>query len=39
MTAGIFARRMGVLSGDPVRFLAVIHERAVGARRPPEVRR
>jgi uncharacterized RDD family membrane protein YckC len=39
MTAGIFARRMGVLSGDPVRFLALLHERAVGARRLPEARR
>jgi len=39
MTAGIFARRMGVLTGDPVRFLALVYERAVGARRLPEVRR
>jgi uncharacterized RDD family membrane protein YckC len=35
MTAGIFARRMGVLSGDPVRFLGLLHERAAGARRRP----
>lgn len=34
MTAAIFARRMGVLTGDPVRFLALVYERAVGARRP-----
>jgi uncharacterized RDD family membrane protein YckC len=34
MTAPIFARRMGVLTGDPVRFLALVYERAVGARRP-----
>jgi uncharacterized RDD family membrane protein YckC len=34
MTAGIFARRMGVRAGDPVRFLALVHERAVGARQP-----
>jgi uncharacterized RDD family membrane protein YckC len=33
-TARIFARRMGVLAGDPVRFLALVHERAVGSRRP-----
>ena len=39
MIAAIFARRMGVLTGDPVRFLAVVYERAVGARRPQEVRR
>jgi uncharacterized RDD family membrane protein YckC len=39
MTAGIFARRMGVLAGDPVRFLALVYERAVGGRRMPEVRR
>jgi uncharacterized RDD family membrane protein YckC len=40
MTAGIFARRMGVLTGDPVRFLALVYERAVGQRRPqPELRR
>jgi uncharacterized RDD family membrane protein YckC len=35
MTAGIFARRMGVLSGDPVRFLGLLYERAAGARRRP----
>jgi uncharacterized RDD family membrane protein YckC len=35
MTAGIFARRMGVLTGDPVRFLSLVYERAVGARRRP----
>jgi uncharacterized RDD family membrane protein YckC len=35
MTAGIFARRMGVLTGDPVRFLALVHERAAGTRRRP----
>jgi uncharacterized RDD family membrane protein YckC len=34
MTAGIFARRMGLRAGDPVRFLALVYERAVGARRP-----
>jgi hypothetical protein len=40
MTAGIFSRRMGVRTGDPVRFLALLYERAVGARRPQaEVRR
>jgi uncharacterized RDD family membrane protein YckC len=39
MTARIFARRMGVLTGDPVRFLALVYERAVGARRPQEARR
>jgi uncharacterized RDD family membrane protein YckC len=40
MTAEIFARRMGVLTGEPVRFLALLYERAAGSRRPqPEVRR
>jgi uncharacterized RDD family membrane protein YckC len=42
MIAGPFALRMGVRSGDPVRFLALLYERAVGARRPQpshEVRR
>jgi hypothetical protein len=38
MIATIFARRMGVLTGDPVRFLALLYERATGARRP-EARR
>jgi uncharacterized RDD family membrane protein YckC len=40
MVAPLFARRMGVLTGDPVRFLALLYERAVGGRMPPrEVRR
>jgi hypothetical protein len=34
MVAGIIAHRMGVRTGDPVRFLALVYERAVGARRP-----
>jgi len=39
MIAPIFARRMGVLTGDPVGFLGLVYERAVGARRPQEARR
>jgi uncharacterized RDD family membrane protein YckC len=39
MIAPVLARRMALPSGDPVRFLALVYERAVGARRPPEARR
>lgn len=39
MVAPIFARRMGVLTGDPVRFLALLYERAVGSRQVREARR
>jgi hypothetical protein len=39
LLAPAFAQRMGVRAGDPVRFLALIYERAVGARRPQEARR
>jgi uncharacterized RDD family membrane protein YckC len=39
MIAPVFARRMGVRTGDPVRFLALVYERAVGAHRPQEARR
>jgi uncharacterized RDD family membrane protein YckC len=34
MVAPIFGQRMGVRIGDPVRFLALVYERAVGSRRP-----
>jgi uncharacterized RDD family membrane protein YckC len=34
MVAPLLARRMGVLTGDPVRFLALLYERAAGGRRP-----
>jgi uncharacterized RDD family membrane protein YckC len=39
MVAPLFARRMGVLTGDPVRFLALLYERAVGGRSLREGRR
>jgi uncharacterized RDD family membrane protein YckC len=39
MIAPIFAHRMGVRTGDPVRFLALVYERAVGGRPPQEARR
>jgi uncharacterized RDD family membrane protein YckC len=34
MVAPIFGQRMGVRTGDPVRFLGLVYERAVGGRRP-----
>lgn len=34
MVAGPFAQRMGMTIGDPVRFLALLYERAAGAGRP-----
>jgi uncharacterized RDD family membrane protein YckC len=36
MIAPALAHRMGVRTGDPVRFLALTYERAVGARRPQQ---
>jgi hypothetical protein len=38
MIAPILARRMAVPTGDPVRFLALLHERAVGSRQVKEPR-
>ncbi len=34
LVAPLLARRMGAREGDPVRLLALLHERAQGARRP-----
>jgi uncharacterized RDD family membrane protein YckC len=34
LIAPMLARRVGARAGDPVRFLALLHERARGARRP-----
>jgi uncharacterized RDD family membrane protein YckC len=39
MVAPLWGRRMGVNTGDPVRFLALLHERAAGTRLPRAERR
>lgn len=35
LVAPVLARRMNVPAADPVRFLGLLHERALGSRRPP----
>jgi hypothetical protein len=39
MVAPLWGRRMGVRTGDPVRFLALLHERCAGTRLPRGERR